>query len=137
MSTNQNLEVVPAQSTQFNEVEIVKRLKALKKAKRGMNLVSDYYEFTDKGQTSRGVFLGFDSFEKIDQNTGSIKELDTINWIDEGFNMCSNAGTQLVQAFRNVLPGTPIEIEYIGTKKVQTGSMKKYKVTKLIIEETK
>lgn len=112
-------------------------ISGLKDAETGINISPEYYEFNEVGQKIRGVFLGYTKFEVADQKTGELKVLNAIGWMDQDGNTFSNAGVSLVGSL--VAAGielySMIEIEYLGTKKVTEGKMKRYAVRPLTAME--
>lgn len=113
------------------------RLGQLKELRAGVSIAPRYYEFLEKGEKTRGIFLGFLKLEKTNPETGEVKEIDSIAWMDETQTIYQNAGTQLVGAFssNNLKQGTPVEIEFLGEKKLALGKMKQYAVRPLFQDE--
>ena len=111
--------------------DMSKILSELKSMKTGLNIVPRYKEFS-KGEKVRGVFAGFSQLATKD---GEL--LDASCWIDEGGNMWQNAGVGLVGSFigAKISKGTPIEIEFEGTKKVDKGTMNVFAVRILFSNE--
>jgi len=102
----------------------------LKGMTAGISISPRYYEFEAAGESIRCLFMGFSSFSKIDKETGSETLLNAVVWMDENQRLYLNAGTSLVSAFvqAKIDRGTPVEITYEGTKKVESGKMKLYDV---------
>lgn len=115
--------ITPEQYKKMNEM-----LSGMDKMKPGINMVPEYLEFDEKGMKKRGIFMGFAQFDKVDESSGEISVLDSAVWMDADRNLWQNAGTQLVGGFSQINQGTPVEIEYLGTKKVKSGNMKRYAV---------
>ena len=106
-------------------------LKGLGKAKAGINIAPEYFEFSKPGESVRGLFVGY---KQVATKEGEV--LDGATWMDEEKNMYINCGMALVGALTsaNIQPWTPIEIEFLGTKKVEKGTMNKFAVRILTIE---
>ena len=82
------------------------------------SISSKYYEFTQAGQSTRGIYLGNTFIQCKDDRTGELKPLEAVSWLDSEGTMFINAGATLVSAFRQFQPpkGCPVEIVFEGKK---------------------
>ena len=94
------------------------------------SIASKYYEFTQQGQSTRGIYLGMTYIQCKDQQTGELKPLESVSWLDQDGTMFINSGAALVSAFRQFEPpkGCPVEITFEGKK----GQCKIYNVRILV-----
>jgi hypothetical protein len=78
---------------------------------------ASYREFNSEGEKLRGVFLGLKTVQK-NNDLGNKVPLECVQWFDPSGEVYLNAGVTLVGAFQQaqVLPGTAIEIEYLGKR---------------------
>lgn len=113
-------------------VQIMGTLSALSGLQEGVNEASQYKEFS-KGDKVRGVFLGMTVVNYTDSDSGEMKTLDAVVWIDEEGNCWQNSGSQLVSTFRDqqIPRYTPVSIEMTGKKKVNKGTMNVFAVRRL------
>jgi len=81
------------------------------------------------GETFRGVFLGFTTFEKVDEHTGDIKDVQVANFF-YGNKVYFNMGAQLVRQLQNIPVGTCVQVTLDSQKarKAGTGKTKIYHV---------
>ncbi|MFN3361286.1 MAG: hypothetical protein ACK421_07675 [Pseudanabaenaceae cyanobacterium] len=83
---------------------------------RTISISSKYYEFTQPGETVRGVFIGMVKINKRDGE--EMVELNCVQWIGPKGELFLNAGAALVSTFMQFMPpqGCPVEITYVGKK---------------------
>lgn len=98
----------------------------LDNAEVGMSIEKKYFEFDMKGKKVRAVFNGMDSI--VSAKNGERKQIPAICFqTKEGVFL--NSGASLVEQFRNIPPGTPVQIEYLGDAKTASGNnVKKFDV---------
>lgn len=106
--------------TTLAETEITSYLSTaaqLNVLKPALSLTPSYREFNSKGEKLRGVFLGLKTVQK-NNDLGNKVPLECVQWLDSSGEVYLNAGVTLVGAFQQaqVLPGTAIEIEYLGKR---------------------
>ena len=94
------------------------------------SISSKYFEFTAPGQSVRGVYLGTTFIQTRDENTGELKPIEAVSWLDQSGEMYINAGAALVSCFRQFQPpkGCPVQIEFEG----KNGRTKIYNVKILV-----
>jgi hypothetical protein len=82
-----------------------------------VSIASKYLEFSKPGETVRGVFLGFTTINKRDDN-GELKSITVVQWLAPDGALYINGGVALVRTFEefNVPKGSPIEITYEGKR---------------------
>ena len=106
------------------QMEAIKdRVSKLDDMEPGISLQGRYREF-EKGQTIRGVFIGYKTIHKTDQKTGNIVPLESANWIESDGNLYMNSGANLIKQLRdtNVGQGTPVQITLVTTEKTKSGN---------------
>ena len=91
-------------------------------------LLGEYWTPETIGETKRVFFAGFATQNVIEQATGEERDLDIVQFIEKQgdiFRTIRNGSTRLVGAFsqfaKDIKPGQPFEITYLGKKKTQTG----------------
>lgn len=92
--------------------------RALPQMEVAVSIVPKYFEFESIGQSVRGVFLGFLTVHKKNDD-GELVPLPCVQWMDAAGAIYINAGTTLLQAFNSFTPhrGTPVEITYAAKNK--------------------
>jgi hypothetical protein len=82
-----------------------------------VSIASKYLEFNKPGETVRGIFLGFSTINKRDDN-GEMKNITVVQWLAPDGALYINGGIALVRTFEefNVPKGSPIEITYEGKR---------------------
>jgi hypothetical protein len=88
----------------------------------GMNIAPQYWEAHNKGETKRGVLIGWST---LNGQNGPVPLAVFQN--KEGIWTC--AGTNLVQQVRNLSIGTPLQATYEGEEKTNKG----FKVNKFTV----
>ena len=98
----------------------------LDNAEIGMSIEKKYFEFDMKGKKVRAVFNGMDFITSA--KNGERKQIPSICFqTKEGVFL--NSGASLVEQFRNIPPGTAVQIEYLGDAKTASGNnVKKFDV---------
>lgn len=106
-------------------------------------LLGEYWTPSEVGETKRVFFAGFASQNVIEQATGEERDLDIVQFIerqaDGTFRTLRNGSARLVGVFsqfaKELAPGQPFEITYLGKKKTNTGkSADSWSVKPLIIK---
>ncbi|MBD1207902.1 MAG: hypothetical protein H9535_05715 [Ignavibacteria bacterium] len=95
----------------------------------GVSLNAKYKEFTTEGETVRGVYLGEKTIVK--GKGDDRKEIIGVTWIDNSKQVWINAGVTLRKQFEHIPIGTPVEITYTESIKVEIGKAKIYEVKPL------
>jgi hypothetical protein len=82
------------------------------------SISSKYFEFTQPGQSVRGIYLGMTYIQCKDDRTGELKPLQAVSWLAQDGTMFINSGAAFVSAFRQFEPpkGCPVEITFEGKK---------------------
>ncbi len=95
-------------------------------AEVGMSIEKKYFEFDLKGKKIRAVFNGMDFITST--KNGERKQIPAICFqTKEGVFL--NSGASLVEQFKNIPPGTPVQIEYLGdAKTASNNNVKKFDV---------
>lgn len=109
--------------------QIESSLAQIKKMRTGISMNAKYREFNKEGDSVRGVFIGFRTIYKSDG--GERKPLRAAAWIDEDKAVWINAGTALCSQCEQIPEGTPVEITYSESIKVEMGKVKIYDVKPL------
>jgi hypothetical protein len=91
----------------------------------GMNIAPEYWEVENKGDTKRGVLIGW---SVLNGQNGPVPLAVLQN--KAGIWTC--AGTNLVQQLRNISIGTPLQATYEGKEKTSKGNMVKKFTIKLL-----
>jgi hypothetical protein len=96
----------------FNQMQ--ERAKRLEGKKRGVSVELFSRVFTKKGETARGVFMGFRKLP----NKGRSELIDAVCWMGGDGKMYYNQGRVLVEHFENAgfEFGMDFEIRYDGPK---------------------
>ena len=91
-------------------------------------LLGEYWTPETVGETKRVFFAGFATQNVIEQATGEERDLDIVQFIEKQgdiFRTIRNGSARLVGAFsqfaKDIKPGQPFEITYLGKKKTNTG----------------
>lgn len=106
---------VEMEHTDFNSfLALARQLPTMEVA---VSIVPKYFEFESVGQSVRGVFLGFMTVNKKNDD-GELVPLACVQWMGADGSVFINAGTTLLSAINNFTPkvGTPIEIQYVSKK---------------------
>jgi hypothetical protein len=98
----------------------------LDNAEVGMSIEKRYFEFDLKGKKIRAVFNGMDFITSA--KNGERKQIPAICFqTKEGVFL--NSGASLVEQFKSIPPGTPVQIEYLGdAKTASNNNVKKFDV---------
>lgn len=98
----------------------------LETAELGMSIEKKYFEFNTKGLTVRAIFNGMDFITSA--KNGERRQIPAIVFqTREGVYL--NSGASLVEQFKNIPAGTPVQIEYLGDEKTKSGNnVKKFDV---------
>lgn len=113
---------IQAQTVMVNEAPKLiapDALPNLDEMEQGFKLAAKYLEFEEKGQSMRGVFVGF---TKMKSQNGD-KLVDVANFqTKEG--VWVNAGANLVYQLkdRGVPTGTPLQVTYLGKAETKSGN---------------
>jgi hypothetical protein len=97
----------------------------------GVSMNAKYKEFTIEGETVRGVYLGEKTIVK--GKGDERKEIIGVTWIDNSKQVWINAGVTLRKQFEYIPSGTPVEITYTESIKVEVGKAKIYEVKPLYL----
>lgn len=131
VTTNEEIEVKPSAFTSAEISGFMNASAKLAKAKKTISIVPQYMEFGKQGETERGIFMGYTVINKKDElHPGQLVEIKCIQWLNNG-KMYMNGGVALVDKFKSLPVGTPVEIEYTG--KGSNGKTKVFDVTLLEI----
>ena len=92
-------------------------------------LLGEYWTPSETGETTRVFFAGFGTQQVDEQATGEERDLDIVKFIerqgDGSFRTIRNGSARLVGVFtqfaKEIRPGQPFEITYLGKKKTNTG----------------
>lgn len=91
-------------------------------------LLGEYWSPAEAGETKRVFFVGFDVQNVIEQATGENRELNIVKFLEKQggeYRTIRNGSARLVGAFeqfaRDLNPGQPFQITYLGKKKTNTG----------------
>lgn len=91
-------------------------------------LLGEYWTPEDIGETKRVFFAGFGTQNVIEQATGEERDLDIVKFVEkqgDTYRTIRNGSARLVGAFtqfaKELKPGQPFEITYLGKKKTNTG----------------
>lgn len=114
-------------SEKFSRIE--QSLQQLASMKSGISMNAKYREFTREGESVRGVFIGFRTIIKSENSEP--KAIRAAAWIDESKTVFINAGVTLCKQFDEIPEGTPVEITYAQSLKVEMGKCKVYDVKPL------
>jgi len=122
--TETSLETTALTVSREQLAEIHKRAESLSKMEAGISLNPRYYEFENKGDSVRGVFLGFKELVMNDRVNGGTKTSRAVMWMDEQKSVYVNAGVSLVSVFTevNVPQFAAVQIEFSGTEKTKSGN---------------
>ncbi|TAE29143.1 MAG: hypothetical protein EAZ92_07015 [Candidatus Kapaibacterium sp.] len=104
-------------------------LSRLETMQSGVSMNAKYKEFTTEGETVRGVYLGEKTIVK--GKGDDRKEIIGVTWIDNLKQVWINAGVTLRKQFEHIPSGTPVEITYTESIKVEIGKAKIYEVKPL------
>lgn len=113
---------------QSNQIALT-RLPDLDKAEVSpAEMLGDYWSPEKEGESKRVFFLKFDTQNVIEQGTGETRDLDVVMFLEkQGDNIRTirNGSARLVGVFqqfaRDLKPGDPFLITYLGKKKTTTG----------------
>ena len=95
------------------------QLDALENARPVVKLNSTYFQFTQAGQSLRGIFQGFSTITK--NAPEGVKEIRVVQILTREHGMTLHGGVSIFQHFENMAVGTPIELCYDGTQKTKSG----------------
>ena len=91
-------------------------------------MLGDYWSPEKEGESKRVFFFKFDTQNVIEQGTGETRDLDVVMFLEkQGDNIRTirNGSARLVGVFqqfaRDLKPGDPFLITYLGKKKTTTG----------------
>lgn len=91
-------------------------------------LLGEYWTPETAGESKRVFFAGFDTQTVIEQATGETRELNIVKFVEkqgDEFRTIRNGSARLYGAFeqfaRDLKPGQPFLITYLGKKKTNTG----------------
>lgn len=91
-------------------------------------LLGEYWSPETVGECKRVFFAGFDTQTVIEQATGENRDLNIVKFVErqgEEFRTIRNGSARLVGAFeqfaRDIKPGMPFQITYLGKQKTNTG----------------
>ena len=91
-------------------------------------LLGEYWTPEKEGESKRVFFAGFDTQNVIEQATGETRDLNIVKFVEKQgneFRTIRNGSARLVGAFeqfaRDLKPGMPFLITYLGKKKTNTG----------------
>lgn len=92
-----------------------------------LDLMSNYWSPTNKGETKKVIYDRIAPYPCIDQSTGEVIELDSVFfYVKEGGNvtLMRNGSKRLVGAIQafSLKQGTPLEIKYQGKIKNKNNS---------------
>jgi hypothetical protein len=94
----------------------------LESADVGINIQPEYVEFINVGDKIRAVYNGITHITTKDkQNPGEYKKIEAVVMqTKDGVKL--NAGASLVNQFRNLRPGTAVQVTYSGKEKTKSGN---------------
>ena len=91
-------------------------------------LLGEYWSPETVGESKRVFFAGFDTQNVLEQATGETRELNIVKFVEQQgdeFRTIRNGSARLVGAFeqfaRDIKPGMPFLITYLGKQKTNTG----------------
>jgi hypothetical protein len=91
-------------------------------------LLGEYWSPEVVGESKRVFFAGFDTQNVLEQATGETRELNIVKFVEKQgseFRTIRNGSARLVGAFeqfaRDIKPGMPFLITYLGKQKTNTG----------------
>lgn len=91
-------------------------------------LLGEYWSPETVGESKRVFFAGFDTQNVLEQATGETRELNIVKFVEkqgDEFRTIRNGSARLVGAFeqfaRDIKPGMPFLITYLGKQKTNTG----------------
>ena len=91
-------------------------------------LLGEYWTPEAAGESKRVFFAGFDTQSVIEQSTGETRELNIVKFVEKQgneFRTIRNGSARLYGAFeqfaKDIKPGQPFLITYLGKKKTNTG----------------
>lgn len=109
----------------------------LNKAEVGMNIEKKYYEFRQIGDVVRAVYNGMDYITTNKKDAAGnkiVKRIPSVVFQTKD-GVFLNSGASLVEQFKNIPPGTAIQITYKGEVRTSGGNdVKKYDVNILNIK---
>ena len=100
-------------------------------AEVGMSIEKKYFEFIKEGDTVRAVFNGMDyiTTNKKDENGNEVRKQIPAIVFQSKDGVYLNSGASLVEQFKTIPAGTPVQITYSGEVKTNSGNkVKKYDV---------
>ena len=103
----------------------------LDSAEIGMSIEKKYFEFVKEGDTVRAVFNGMDyiTTNKEDAQGNKVQKQIPAIVFQNKQGVYLNSGASLVEQFKTIPAGTPVQIKYIGEVKTGSGNkVKKYDV---------
>lgn len=93
-------------------------------------LLGEYWTPNEEGETKRVFFIGFDTQSVIEQATGESRELNIVKFLEkrgDDYVTIRNGSARLVGVFeqfaKELVPGQPFQITYLGKKRTNTGKM--------------
>lgn len=91
-------------------------------------LLGEYWTPEAAGESKRVFFAGFDTQSVIEQSTCETRELNIVKFVEkqgDEFRTIRNGSARLYGAFeqfaKDIKPGQPFLITYLGKKKTNTG----------------
>jgi hypothetical protein len=125
------LATAPVQISAEKLLAMESALSRLDTMQSGVSMNAKYKEFTTEGETVRGVYLGEKTIVK--GKGDERKEIIGVTWIDNSKQVWINAGVTLRKQFEYIPSGTPVEITYTESIKVEVGKAKIYEVKPLYL----
>jgi hypothetical protein len=110
----------------------------LESAEVGISLQPEYHEFVNVGDSIRGIYNGMGHITKKEESRDVkgeffYKDIPAIV-LQTKSGIVLNAGASLVNQFKNLPSGTPVQITYKGEEKTQSGNkVKTYDVRLLSV----
>lgn len=91
-------------------------------------LLGEYWSPENPGETKRVFFIGFDTQSVIEQESGESRDLNIVKFLEkqgDEYRTIRNGSSRLYGAFeqfaRDLKPGAPFQITYLGKKKTNSG----------------
>ena len=125
METNENKQITTANAG-FPAIKDLPDLTTAEVAPA--ELLGEYWSPEKEGESKRVFFIGFDTQNVIEQATGESRELNIVKFLEkqgDNFRTIRNGSARLYGVFeqfaKDVKPGQPFLITYLGKKKTTTG----------------
>jgi hypothetical protein len=118
---NSNIAVVPTIMGTNQFAQIYAASQSLEEKQHKVSIVPDYFEFTQEGQTTKGVFIGYQVIHKKvtnpTTNEVSLAPINCVAWMSAGKSWI-NGGVVIYNEFKakELQPGTSFELTYKGKK---------------------